>query len=219
MTRGHSFAHQKIDDNTIFGMDHYQSTYFRGTAQYAVDSLIIDHEGPRIGHQELERGHACGDHVVHSGLGGSGKIRDGDVETIVNDGFPIRFVVPGLQCIGERMAALLVREIDDGRGATAGGGNSSCLKIVAGNRSRERKLHMCMHIDGTREDILTLGIQDCINLQRGKRTWYADGGNFFSVNEDIALVICNSSDNMAIRYERRSEEHTSELQSPCNLVC
>ena len=61
---------------------------------------------------------------------------------------------------------------------------------------------MCMHIDGTREDILTLGIQDCINLQRGKRTWYADGGNFFSVNEDIALVICNSSDNMAIRYER-----------------
>src|SRR5256885_6111268 len=34
-----------------------------------------------------------------------------------------------------------------------------------------------------------------------------------------AAACCNSSSYASLRVLSRSEEHTSELQSPCNLVC
>src|SRR5256885_6230918 len=34
-----------------------------------------------------------------------------------------------------------------------------------------------------------------------------------------AAWLCQGTDHGAVRRLRRSEEHTSELQSPCNLVC
>src|SRR5688500_19833009 len=48
---------------------------------------------------------------------------------------------------------------------------------------------------------------------------YADGMRFvqFYLGLPIAMVILSVT--AVPIYHRRSEEHTSELQSPCNLVC
>src|SRR5205807_9351988 len=36
---------------------------------------------------------------------------------------------------------------------------------------------------------------------------------------ELRSLVCASGGNRASRIPSRSEEHTSELQSPCNLVC
>src|SRR5256885_11776935 len=38
-------------------------------------------------------------------------------------------------------------------------------------------------------------------------------------NKNLNDVISTSFQNYSAAIEKRSEEHTSELQSPCNLVC
>src|ERR1039457_4428305 len=59
------------------------------------------------------------------------------------------------------------------------------------------------------------------------RTWNTKAISFrlgTSKSNEGALTICSSQENACnghreIRLINRSEEHTSELQSPCNLVC
>src|SRR2546426_3777731 len=53
------------------------------------------------------------------------------------------------------------------------------------------------------------------------RSW---GGGYFGVNADGELTVAPLQENgIAVpiidALHERSEEHTSELQSPCNLVC
>src|SRR2546426_4453062 len=39
------------------------------------------------------------------------------------------------------------------------------------------------------------------------------------IDDDVAIVLAGNKILAQQRLEGRSEEHTSELQSPCNLVC
>src|SRR5256885_4589751 len=49
---------------------------------------------------------------------------------------------------------------------------------------------------------------------------HRDGYTYYLIeSEGEALRPRFRSDSMCIRRDDRSEEHTSELQSPCNLVC
>src|SRR5205807_9548889 len=45
------------------------------------------------------------------------------------------------------------------------------------------------------------------------------GADNQAVREDPAHLVLPGELAGAVHVERRSEEHTSELQSPCNLVC
>src|SRR5205807_10392138 len=47
--------------------------------------------------------------------------------------------------------------------------------------------------------------------RRERRAWLVAGGTLLA-----AIVVAGW---IGARWVRRSEEHTSELQSPCNLVC
>src|SRR5256885_9721967 len=42
---------------------------------------------------------------------------------------------------------------------------------------------------------------------------------FLAEDSPVTLEIKDTKGNLVRRYSSRSEEHTSELQSPCNLVC
>src|SRR5256885_13250158 len=42
---------------------------------------------------------------------------------------------------------------------------------------------------------------------------------FLSLWKFLSLCLVNKSDLCSFHTDLRSEEHTSELQSPCNLVC
>src|SRR5256885_6603140 len=66
-------------------------------------------------------------------------------------------------------------------------------------------------------DATTRGIFDVVVQVRGRGDAY-----YRSELEPQALALAGSDldplDHL-VRFEVRSEEHTSELQSPCNLVC
>src|SRR5256885_12453391 len=49
----------------------------------------------------------------------------------------------------------------------------------------------------------------------------SDGKNLSAAGlvGDLLLVAGDEDDRLQVLRRRRSEEHTSELQSPCNLVC
>src|SRR2546426_3241528 len=44
-------------------------------------------------------------------------------------------------------------------------------------------------------------------------------GSDMAVGRQFAKKVCGVQDLRMVRRTPRSEEHTSELQSPCNLVC
>src|SRR5256885_5502353 len=51
------------------------------------------------------------------------------------------------------------------------------------------------------------------------RSVSVEGGMPTSAGVDMGVQASYSPDGRRIAYNQRSEEHTSELQSPCNLVC
>src|SRR6266446_10994826 len=55
--------------------------------------------------------------------------------------------------------------------------------------------------DTATTEIYTLSLHDALPLSSLHRRW------------------CQSTGRLGFRHHTRSEEHTSELQSPCNLVC
>src|SRR5688500_18169604 len=67
-------------------------------------------------------------------------------------------------------------------------------------------------VDTSGQPVLRLQVVDFRVLEQGREQQLTDLGNPDQVPLDIAILFDISS-------SVRSEEHTSELQSPCNLVC
>src|SRR5205807_8064436 len=67
-------------------------------------------------------------------------------------------------------------------------------------------------------EIYTLSLHDALPIspRRGARV---SGGPASTVASGCAIVPVGSLMASPTLFEPRSEEHTSELQSPCNLVC
>src|SRR2546426_12130039 len=73
--------------------------------------------------------------------------------------------------------------------------------------------------DTATTEIYTLSLHDALPISFG---FHLPAANAQNVAPEInAWVVVRPDDTVIIRYARseRSEEHTSELQSPCNLVC
>src|SRR2546426_12618886 len=72
--------------------------------------------------------------------------------------------------------------------------------------------------DTATTEIYTLSLHDalpiCFRHATSGPTSSAGTAHCFSISASCAATSCTRS-----RVRRRSEEHTSELQSPCNLVC
>src|SRR2546426_10266007 len=68
--------------------------------------------------------------------------------------------------------------------------------------------------DTATTEIYTLSLHDALPISQSASVWFHWARSFKRIPSAMScLVICR------IRMMKRSEEHTSELQSPCNLVC
>ena len=92
------------------------------------------------------------------------------MKAVIDNGLTLGFSMPGLQSFSQRMAALLVGKIEDSGGTATGRSDSAGLKVIAGNGGGQRKLHMCMDINGTGKDVFTPGIKHYTGLHIGKGT-------------------------------------------------
>src|ERR1700674_2422642 len=96
------------------------------------------------------------------------------------------------------MTTPLIGEVKDGGGASAGGGDSAGLEVVAGNRRRQGQFHMRMHIDSAGENVFPLGIYRHVGLESGKHARRTNRCDFLVVDQDIAMKIVAGGDNMTI---------------------
>src|SRR5260370_25686072 len=198
MTGSDGFTHQEVDSNAIFGMDHYQAAQLGRAAQHAIKRLIIDHEGIRVSHQEFKSRHACCNHFIHRGLGSGGEVSDRDVKAVIDNGLSLCLAMPGLKSFSKAMPALLIGEIENRGRTTTGGGNRTRLKVITCDGGGQWKFHMRMHIDGSWEDIFTLGVKHCISLQRSKSSRRGNGDNSLIVDEYVTRKITGCGDDMPI---------------------
>src|SRR5688500_19504578 len=100
------------------------------------------------------------------------------------------------------------------------------MVLVLKNDQMENLLPMVEEIEAIESAFHELGQGKAMNAPRARlRTpWKEEGGQYY-FNNIMGLVPGVKS--MALRIDTsfskevqvRSEEHTSELQSPCNLVC
>ena len=79
--RGFAFGERAlndgVDDAAVFSVHADEGSVFGGLTQRRFkDGGVIHHEDVRIGHEELEAGHAFADHVVHVFKAGSAEIGD-----------------------------------------------------------------------------------------------------------------------------------------------
>src|SRR5256885_9976497 len=77
--------------------------------------------------------------------------------------------------------------------------------------------------DTATTEIYTLSLHDALPISERERAWqrYRDIERFVGSGECRQRQVCRHFGEQA-KWEScggRSEEHTSELQSPCNLVC
>src|SRR2546426_8236605 len=74
--------------------------------------------------------------------------------------------------------------------------------------------------DTATTEIYTLSLHDALPIYRHRLDGWADGDPYRSGRRNASYRRSDRiEDHLAQAVIERSEEHTSELQSPCNLVC
>src|SRR5437588_12553655 len=96
------------------------------------------------------------------------------------------------------MATLLIGEVENSGGATAGGGDGAGLEVIAGNCGGQGQFHMRMYIDSAGKDVFPLGIYRHVSVQPGECSRPTDRRDMFVVDQDIAVKIIGSSDDTTI---------------------
>src|SRR2546426_3892553 len=69
--------------------------------------------------------------------------------------------------------------------------------------------------DTATTEIYTLSLHDALPIS----PTVADAAPTWAPNADVTVPTAGADAPIAVERTKRSEEHTSELQSPCNLVC
>jgi hypothetical protein len=100
----------------------------------------------------------------------------------------------------ERLPFVLNGKVHDRGGPAVGGCYGTRLEIVGGRRASERHVEMRMHVDATREYVLSGGIDGAIGRHRERG---ADDGNRVALDEDVAAILIGGGDDGAAGDEQR----------------
>ena len=119
-----------VDDAAVFGVHADQGAVLGGAGEGFEDGRVVDHQDVGIGHEELEAGDAFADHLVHVFEAAFAEVGDDHVEAVVDAGFAFGLLPPGVEGVAHARASGLDGEIDDGGGASEGGGAGAGFEIV-----------------------------------------------------------------------------------------
>src|SRR5215213_1238276 len=129
-------------------MYHDQHPCIFGQLKCLEEVFVLGVEGcSLVGHKNLDRGYALLNEVWQLSLYVVAQIRDGDVETVINDRLALRLLGPRVEGSGEGASGLLQGEVDD-HGRTARR-SRLCARgpVVGRNGTPERHVHVGMGID------------------------------------------------------------------------
>ena len=149
--RGLALGQRALDDHVdhaaVFGMHADQRAVLGGLRERFEDGGVIHHQDARIGHEQLEAGHAFAHHVVHVFEAGFAQIGDDHVQAVVDGGAAFGLLPPGVERVAHARAAGLDGEIDQRGGAAEGRGARAGFEIVARSGAAEGHVEMRVGVD------------------------------------------------------------------------
>ena len=141
-----------VDRAAIFRVHADQAGVLGGLAHGAENSGVVEHEDAGIGHEEFEAGDAFAYQFAHLFELRGAEVGDDAVEGVVDDGFVVRLLHPGVKGLAESLPFVLDREIDQRGRAAEGRGNRAGLEIVGAGGAAEGHVQMGVNVDAARDD-------------------------------------------------------------------
>ncbi len=148
------FGDRYFDNVAVLGMHLNETAETRRGAHHLEDRLVIDLQNVLVGHEHLERVHAFAlDHLrdLFDRLGPA--VGDRQVKRVIDRRFAGGLSVPRLDRVGERIALLMQREIDDRRRAAERRRRRSRSEVVGRRRAAEGHVEVRVRIDQPRENV------------------------------------------------------------------
>src|SRR3990172_8452452 len=211
--RGFAFGqqplHHQIDHTAVLGVHADQCAVVGRVSHRFENRRVVHQEYAGIGREELEgRDAFLLDHRVHLGQGIVGKLGDNQVHAVVDRGFAIGFLEPGVERLPHRRAFVLDGEVHDGRRAPVRGGDGSGFEVVGRERAAEGQVHVRVHVDAAGDHILARGVDDLVGLH-GQAL--SDGFDLFTFHVNVGDVIVGGGDHAAVLDEHGSHRYVSLL--------
>ena len=199
--------HQHVDGATVLGMHHDQAAVLRGPAHRLKDCRVVEHEDPGISHEELEGRDAFVDQRVHLLEDRVVDLAHDHVEAVVDVRLALRFLVPLVEALAQRLAEGLHRKVDDRRRPAPGGRRASGGEVIGGEGATEGQLHVGVDIDRARHHVAVLGVDHLIGVGRQSAP---DGRDLFTLDQHVGLVGVARRHHRAVLDQR---PHGSSLTS------
>src|SRR6516225_3184424 len=122
------------------------------------------------------------------------------MERIVTDGPACRLLHPPVEGRAQRLPLVLDRKINQRGGSTEGGGTRARLKVVRAGGSSERHVEVRVHVDPTRQQVSSRGIDHASGVVPGQVL--TNHRNLAVADRDVARIGVRSRDHAAIRNDR-----------------
>ena len=167
-----------------------------GLPHGAKDCGVVKHKNARIRHEELETRDAFTHKFAHFFKLCGAEVGDDAVEGVVGHGLVMRLPHPGIKSLAECLSFILDSEIDEGGGAAKGCGNRARLEVVRAGGAAERHVEVSVHVDATRDDEKSRGINDFAGVLDGELRGYR--GNFVTVDTNVRGERVGRRDDRAI---------------------
>ena len=160
------------------------------------DGGVVHHEDVRVGHEELEAGHAFVHQVVHVFEAAGAEIGDDHVQAVVDARLAFGLFPPGVEGVAHARAARLDGEIDDGGGAAEGRGAGAGFEIVGAGGAAEGHVEVRVAIDAAGEDVHAGRVDDLGGGVRGDAG--ADFLDEFAFDQHVGVDGVGGGDDCAV---------------------
>ena len=171
------------------------------------DLAVVAVEDAGVGHEQLEAGDAL---VLGEVLHGLERLvvdaADDLVEAVVDGAVAVGLGVPGGQAVDDAGAGGLHREVDDGGDAAPRRGDGAGLERVGRGGAAEGQLHVGVHVDAARDDVLAGGVDDLVGGGLGGRepAGGADRGDGLAVDQHVVGDAPAGADDGAVLDQDRA---------------
>ena len=184
-----------VDDDAVLRVHTNQTAALTGGRHRAIDRRIVNEKDAWIRHEQLETRHALIHHAPHLRQSFIFEISRDEMKTVINRRLAFGLRVPVIQCLSQRLALVLHREINDRRRPAVSRRPRPRKEIIRRLRPAERQLHMRVRIDPAGDDELTRRINHALRFYVEPRP---DERDDFILNQHVRLVIINSGDDAPV---------------------
>ena len=196
---GLAFGQGSLDDNvngaSVFRVHTNEGAVLRRLGHRLEDHAVFHQENAGIGHKELEAGHTVAHQRIHFFEPGVGQVGNDAMEGVVDGGFALGFLSPGVEGRAQGLALVLDGEVDERGGAAEGGGDGAGLEIVRAGGAAEGHIDMGVDVDAAGNDHQALSGQ---RLASGFAREFSGDGRDAAVNDaDVGDVGVGGGDDGA----------------------